>query len=80
MLWVCHTPSTLLLTNDNLLPLWPCLEVVISLLLPLSHAAVWKKPGLLAQGQAQPPLAIGHLRKWLVWKMGQQLHFLQTLR
>lgn len=60
--------------------LWPRLEMGMSLFKPLSHAAGWKKPGLLAQGQAQLPLAVGHLRKWLIWKMGTQSHFLQTLR
>lgn len=66
---VGHTPSTLMPKQDNALPfpLASCENGSLSALALITCAA-WKKPGVrpqLAQGPTQPPLAVGHLRKWL---------------
>lgn len=69
LLSIGHTPSTLKPKQDNVLPLplASCENGSLSALALITCAA-WKKPGVrpqLAQGLTQPPLAEGHLRKWL---------------
>lgn len=69
LLGIGHTPSTLTPKQDNVLPLplASCENGSLSALALITCAA-WEKPGVrpqLAQGPTQPPLAEGHLRKWL---------------